>query len=225
MGIYIHSEAIHNVDVPRKVVPVIMDMVRPTSVLDVGCGTGTWLKAFQEHAVVDFVGVDGDHVNQTQLKIPVDNFVTADLHQSLKLNKRFDLVISLEVAEHLREEASDTFVQSLIAHGDVIIFSAAIPGQGYWERKFGQYGFYFHNTLREALWHKPELQWWYTQNIFLVTKEKAHKGLIDVVHPELFEQRNTMLEQVHNGDVGVKIAFRIFRSALKKWILKKLGAK
>ena len=35
----------------RVVVPKIMKMIAPASVIDVGCGVGTWLKAFSEQGV------------------------------------------------------------------------------------------------------------------------------------------------------------------------------
>jgi 2-polyprenyl-3-methyl-5-hydroxy-6-metoxy-1,4-benzoquinol methylase len=52
------------------------------------------------------------------------------LIQPLDLEKEFDLVVSLEVAEHLPASAADQFVNTLVKHGKKILFSAAIPGQG-----------------------------------------------------------------------------------------------
>src|SRR5579859_1324497 len=107
----------------REIVPLVLELVRPTSVIDVGCGLGTWLAEFQAHGVRDVWGVDGDYVNVRHLEIPVERFLVRDLTQPLHLDRRFDLILSLEVAEHLPAESADTFVTSLASLGDVIFFS------------------------------------------------------------------------------------------------------
>ena len=78
-------------------VPLVLELVQPKSVIDVGCGTGTWLSVFEEHGIKDILGVDGDYVNRKMLHIPSDNFRTADLTQPFKIGRTFDLAISLEV--------------------------------------------------------------------------------------------------------------------------------
>lgn len=68
------------------------------SVVDVGCGTGTWVKAFLERGIQRGIGVDGDYVRQEQLRISPKNFVAKDLRQPLRLGERFDLCISMELS-------------------------------------------------------------------------------------------------------------------------------
>ena len=70
---YAHSDQVHNLHSPREVTPIVIELVRPKSILDVGCGTGTWLKAFEEHGIVDYVGIDGTYLDVAQLKIPKNN--------------------------------------------------------------------------------------------------------------------------------------------------------
>jgi SAM-dependent methyltransferase len=232
MSIYYHSEEIHNLAVPRVVVPTILQFVKPISVLDVGCGIGTWLKAFEENGVKDIVGIDGDHVDRSKLKIADTQFVPRDLNKPWSLGRKFDLAISLEVAEHLEETTSDLLVKSLTEHADTIIFSAAIPGQGgqnhvneqwpsYWRNKFEQRGFYFNDGLRAALWNTHGLQWWYVQNLFVVTRNPVPLTVIDVVHPELFKERNTMLHDVYSGEIGVQVSMKILQRAVANWLKKK----
>lgn len=91
---------------------------------------GTWLSVFREKGVKDIVGIDGDYVDQNMLHIPEGAFIALDLTQPIKLNREFDLVVSLEVAEHLPIECAETFVETLTSLGAVILFSAAIPFQG-----------------------------------------------------------------------------------------------
>ena len=114
----------------RQVIPLLIEHIRPTSVLDVGCGQGAWLAVWRELGVTDVTGVDGDYLVQDDLLIPRNDFLARDLTERFSLDRHFDLVQSLEVAEHLRPEASATFVDSLCAHGDIVAFSAAQPGQG-----------------------------------------------------------------------------------------------
>ena len=101
-----------------------------TSVLDIGCGRGTWLAQWKTLGVTDILGVDGSYVSAESLVIPPANFRAADLCRPLELGRRFDLVQSLEVAEHLPAAAADTLVSTLTRHGDIVLFSAARPGQG-----------------------------------------------------------------------------------------------
>ena len=99
----------------RALVPIVLDIHPARSMIDVGCGIGGWVKAFAEHGV-NAVGIDGDYVDRKQLLIPEDRFIAHDLNRALdvadlcrrygdKQTGRFDLAISLEVAEHLRAAA------------------------------------------------------------------------------------------------------------------------
>jgi len=217
---------------PREVVPVIMGLVEPTSLLDVGCGTGTWLKAFEEAGVSDYVGVDGDYVNRLQLNIPIGKFIAKDLRTQWLLNRKFDLVLSLEVAEHLPEASADQFVETLVSHTDnTIIFSAAIPGQGgqnhlneqwpeYWQQKFMKHGFYFYDVIRPLIWDNEKVDWWYKQNIFLVKSTYADSQILKSIHPALFEfKMNKMREEresIENGVLGIRYSLNLlFKSIIR----------
>src|SRR5947209_2323721 len=79
----------------RVIVPLVMELVKPASVLDVGCGLGTWLAAFAEHGVADFLGMDGDYVDRAKLKIPTDRFRAADLTNPPHPGRTFDLAVCL----------------------------------------------------------------------------------------------------------------------------------
>ena len=114
----------------REIIPLVFELIRPRSVIDVGCGSGTWLAVCQEFGVEDILGVDGDYVDEKILTIPKSRFSPRDLRKPFQIGRRFDLVLSLEVAEHLPAESAGSFIDSLTAHGDVVLFSAAIPHQG-----------------------------------------------------------------------------------------------
>jgi len=185
----------------RAVIPLLQELVQPASVLDVGCATGTWLAEWSSAGVSDVLGVDGDYVNRSALQIPVDRFVPTDLEHSFSLGRKFDLVQTLEVAEHLDEARADTFVQSLARHGDTILFSAAIPGQGgthhvneqwpsYWAEKFAKAGYTAYDVIRPRIWTDPRVLVWYKQNMLLFARDRAFEGgaaRLDLVHPDMYQ--------------------------------------
>jgi SAM-dependent methyltransferase len=185
----------------RAVIPIVRELVRPTSVLDVGCGIGTWLAEWIKQDVTDVLGLDGEYVDKTALVIEPAKFVPTDLQKRFSLGRKFDLVECLEVAEHLDEAYADLFIESLASHGDTILFSAAIPGQGgthhvneqwqsYWIEKFSRSGFKVYDVVRPRIWADPRIEAWYRQNIFLFSRDRvfeAPETFIDLVHPELWK--------------------------------------
>ncbi|MDP6786438.1 MAG: methyltransferase domain-containing protein [Rhodospirillales bacterium] len=114
----------------RDIVALMRRVLPLESVLDVGCAQGVWLKAWRDSGVMDCDGIDGDHVPRDGMLIDETAFTPADLSQGVSLGRTFDLVQSLEVAEHLPPDAAETFVATLVAHGRLVLFSAAPPGQG-----------------------------------------------------------------------------------------------
>jgi SAM-dependent methyltransferase len=144
----------------------------------VGCGTGEWLSVFEEHGVEDVWGVDGGWVSKKRLEIAEERFVPIDLEQPFHIDRTFDLVVSLEVAEHLPEECANTFVDSLTRLGPVVLFSAAIPHQvgrkhineqwpEYWAQRFHEKDYVVIDCLRRRIWRNENVAKWYRQNILM----------------------------------------------------------
>jgi SAM-dependent methyltransferase len=168
----------------RATIPFVLDLVRPASVVDVGCGIGTWLAEFQAAGISDYLGVDGDYVDRAALVIEPERFVAHDLGEPLDLGRRFDLAMSLEVAEHLPDEAAEPFVASLTALAPVVLFSAAIPYQGgnghvneqwpeYWQEIFARHQYVVVDCLRERIWRHKDVKPWYAQNLlFFVERDR-----------------------------------------------------
>lgn len=159
----------------------IFKAVQPRSLLDVGCGVGTWLRAAKELGIADVYGVDGDYVKPDQLEIEHHLFKPHDLTKSLDLGRKFDIAISMEVGEHLPEAFSDKLVDSLTKHADIILFSAAIPHQGgtdhineqwpdFWASKFESRGYVAIDFTRPRLWNEDRIDYYYIQNGFLYVK-------------------------------------------------------
>lgn len=165
----------------RAVVPLVLRLFPARSVVDVGCGAGTWTRAYLD-AGCDALGIDGAVVREDQLLFPAERFERRDLAQPLSLGRRFDLVNCLEVAEHLDPSRGPSFVADLCRLGDVVVFSAAVPGQGgthhvneqwpsYWIPHFRSQGFVPLDCLRWQVWDNPEVAWWYVQNAFAFVRE------------------------------------------------------
>lgn len=222
---FYNSISRHSLVSAKKCVPLIMDLISPRSVVDVGCGTGAFLHCFNKEGIQDLAGIDGGDIDKGQLLIPAEMFFPYDLSHSFCLGRKFDLAVSLEVAEHLPEAAADTFIENLTTLAPVIWFSAAIPGQGgvnhineqwptYWIEKFSKCGFMLIDCLRSQWIPDSSVVWWYAQNSFLFVK-KAHlvyyskiarqlnscsdwKG-IDVVHPVLYSIK---IESIKKGSAS-----------------------
>ena len=167
----------------KEIIPIIFEFIQPKSVIDVGCGVGTWLSVFQAHGVEDVWGIDGDYVDKNAIEIPKERFLTFDLKNPFRLNRQFDLVVSLEVGEHLPNECAETFVDSLTKLAPVILFSAAIPFQGgtqhvneqwqdYWVKHFQKKGYVAIDCIRNRVWENERVEFWYAQNMLVFAKRE-----------------------------------------------------
>jgi hypothetical protein len=192
----------------RVIVPLVLDLLPVQSVCDLGCGVGAWLRIFEEQGVKEIIGMDGDYVDTSQLEIPQESFVPTNLIESVELRRRYDLAISLEVAEHLPESRARSFVRDLTRVAPVVLFSAAIPGQGgvnhvneqwqsYWASLFADLDYVATDPIRAHIWNNVNVSFWYRQNL-LVYCERSVLGrfpklaaaasmplMLDVIHPAL----------------------------------------
>jgi SAM-dependent methyltransferase len=167
----------------RRVVPFVIDWLRPASVVDVGCGEGAWLAEFAA-AGCRVAGVDGPQVDRSGLLVPDAAFSAHDLEQplgTLLAGERFDLAVSLEVAEHLSPGRADGFVDDLVALADYVLFSAAVPGQGgyghlneqphaYWITRFEERGYAVTTLLQRRFAADEQVASWYRSNLLLFTR-------------------------------------------------------
>jgi len=193
-------------DSAREILPMVVGVVRPASIVDIGCGTGHWLATAIEMGISDVLGVDGEWAAKAKLAIPQERFLVHDLGTPLKLNRRFDLAISLEVAEHLPASEARAFIELLCDCSDTVLFSAAIPGQGgrhhmneqwpvYWADLFAGFGFQCYDPLRPTLWENPRVLWYYAQNCMIYARGDSHIQAspvakpLSLVHPVLWSRQ------------------------------------
>lgn len=164
------------------------------SVVEVGCGTGNLLAAFRRRGIGDVLGLDGPNVPRDLLCIPPEQTVAWNIDQLAPLPRHFDLACSLEVAEHLPEAAAGDFVRLLVEAAPVVLFGAAIPGQGgpghlneqrqsWWAERFARHGYVVVDCVRPAIWQVQNLEWYYAQNILVYCRpEKMPLGHAPVPH-------------------------------------------
>jgi SAM-dependent methyltransferase len=245
MNKYIHDEAIHNLKAAEIILPHIISAYNIKSVLDIGAGIGTWLNVAESIGIKDLLGVDGSWVSKDLLKISENYFIEHDITKPINFNKTFDLIICLEVAEHLPESSAFNLIDILTKHGDLILFSAAVPKQGgqnhineqtpaYWQELFRAKGYNFYDYIRPYIWNNKDIEWWYRQNIFLVSNKiiepifKFHAPNNFYIHPELFylktkhlEWQETNLIRYREGKMHPKIYFKLFLKSLFKTIFTK----
>jgi len=212
---YTHSEEIHNLESPREIVPTLIELFAPQSVVDVGCGIGTFLSCFKDAWVQSVYWVDWDWVETDLVSKYLDDseFGAHDIGADLSLDIRYDLVLSLEVAEHIDESYADTYIKNLISAWNVIIFSAAIPWQWwqnhvneqwiwYWQEKFLQHWYHMHDILRPIFWDNPKIFWWYRQNIVVfaakeynIPRSVKYNPIKNIIHPELLQHTKNILKK------------------------------
>jgi hypothetical protein len=163
----------------HPVLEIVRDLYSPTSIVDIGCGSGAWLATAETLGFTVLRGYDGPWADPAKYTSPNIDFVPIDMEKNdFEHDRRYDLAMSVEVAEHLSESRADFIVSSLCAASDVVLFGAAQPYQGgvhhiherpvsYWMAKFRDHGYEPFDIIRPAVWRNTEVQWWFRQNTVL----------------------------------------------------------
>jgi hypothetical protein len=154
------------------------------------------------------------------LSVDPVHVVFYDLKTVYQEKRRYDLAMSLEVGEHLPAASSENLVKTLTGLSDIILFSAAIPGQEgtyhineqypeYWASLFSKYDYIAIDAVRHAIWNNDQIEYWYRQNTILY----IHKHKLDTfpelkrfadyaagqplvrIHPRLLELKNDTIRQ------------------------------
>jgi len=220
------------------VLPLVLSVVPAKSAVDVGCGVGTWTSKLLEYGVTDVLGIDGDYVNRMLLRIPQDCFMAWDLGKPITIDRRFDLAICLEVAEHLPLTRAESLVDDLVKLAPVILFSAAIQGQGganhineqylsYWANLFTARDYVLLDIIRPALWNDERCDWWYRQNMVLfvhidnpLSRLRVTSG-IDYIHPRHYESVREASDRPTLGYLLRSLPGSLLRSLHARWMRSK----
>ena len=193
----------------QKIVPLVLSLLQANSVVDVGCGEGSWLAEFRRHGIDDVQGLDGDYVPADVMKIPTTSLIRHDLSRPFSLDREFDLAICLETGEHLPETRAAGLVADITKLSPQVLFSAAIPFQrgthhincqwpDYWQSLFKTQDYVAFDVIRPRVWNDHTVAYWYRQNLILyVRRDKvgenpglspllaAEGPLQRLVHPDL----------------------------------------
>jgi SAM-dependent methyltransferase len=227
-----------------KVLPLVLELFPVRSLIDLGCGVGTWLAAAKRLGVERAVGVEGSWVTPEQLVDPTVELVTHNLEHPQPVTDTFDLAMSLEVAEHLSPSRAPSFVDDLCGRASRVLFSAAVPGQGgahhvneqwqsWWVKQFAARGYKPLDAVRPGIWSDPSIPIHYRQNVLLYVREDEHAAVartagldpdappwpLDVVHPDLYQRNLRMLALEPNFKERVRLSLglpRAFLAALRR---------
>jgi len=208
----IHADALSSAE---EIVPFVLKLTGAKSVVDVGCGQGAWLSIFKKHGTTRILGLDGAHVSASSLLIDPDEFRAVDLSRTSESAGKFDLVVSLEVGEHIPSASAQAYVTFLTSLAPIVFFSAAIPFQDgthhvneqwpdYWAALFAERGYMPVDAVRPAFWNNEEVAPWYRQNMLIYVKRDnlvSYPALLEksravddrplsVVHPALYLRSN-----------------------------------
>jgi SAM-dependent methyltransferase len=217
---YDHDRNQHSLEGARAALSFLFRAGLPGSLLDVGCGRGMWVKSAMDMGVSDVYGVDGVDIPVDHLHFPRERFQQVNLAGSWDLGRKFDMILCLEVAEHVDASVSELLVRGLVKHGDRVVFSAACPGQagqhhvncqwpGYWQQRFNANGFVCDDAIRWQIWNETAIEPWYRQNMFIARNDPKGAGseprIRPVLHPEFVDctdmrtRELKFLEQIEDG--------------------------
>jgi hypothetical protein len=201
------------------IIAILQSYIEIQSVLDVGCARGTWLCAWAHAGCTDLLGIDSNSGEPESFLLSSENILVADLTLQFDLGRRFDLAQCLEVAEHLPAERANSLVADLTAHSDIILFSAAPPGQGgefhvneqpyeYWRMLFAAQGYSAFDCIRPKIKHATAIPYWYRYNTVLYANEEGRRKL----SPDALSGRLTPDAAI--ADISTPL-FRIRKMALR----------
>lgn len=239
-----------NISSAQEIVPIVLDIIKDQdkddiSVIDLGCGSGNWLKVFKDYNC-RVKGVDGGNIPGDVLLIDKDEFVKHDFRTRYSDNAKYSLAISLECGEHIPEQNADELVETLTELSDIVMFSAAIPhqrGKGhineqyatYWIKLFDKYDYQVLDVIRPRIWNNNKVRPFYAQNIFLYVRRESeeyerleylakqnNEQMFNVIHPGIWEQVNDykvvrMLDHMHEN----RLISWIYYTFIKKHMIRR----
>ncbi len=203
----------------ERVLPIVFSVIDVRSIVDVGCGPGSWLAVARHMGVRTLTGVEGEWALDwfgPDRAAPGDfDLVLANLEDDLCLPRTFDLAICIEVIEHLSPARGTSFVADLCRCAPHVLFGAAIPGQrgpnhfntrwlSHWAACFAAHGYQPLDVIRHRVWGDDELLVHYRQNPILFVRDDAYEAAVrralalpppplaalDQVHPWLYTLRS-----------------------------------
>ena len=173
----------HKIQSYNAVADLILETFNPKQVVDIGCGEGMFLNVFHQRGI-QVLGCD---ISEAALRVSPKDFVIfqADATKPIRFNKKFDLCICVEIAEHIPTRHSKTLVENLTQASDTVFFTAAPPWQGgvghineqpfeFWHQLFEEAGFKLEQPLSDNLkarMKEHNVVFWLQQNLMVFTRQ------------------------------------------------------
>lgn len=149
------------------------------SIMDIGCGAGGFIKAFEDSGITNYFLVDHPSLNVDRI-LPSNKtrFIACDLDKDLPPINKVDLICCTEVLEHLELSQALNMLKYMCECADLILFSAAIPRQGglghineqrhsFWHQKFANQGYKFYDGFKIEILMNSKIDYWFIQNLFI----------------------------------------------------------
>lgn len=174
-----------------EIISKVLSVIQPTTCLDVGCGTGIYIEEFNKQGV-ETIGVDGNLATKTILNTSQENVLYKDVRSPLGLNKKFDLVMCIELIEHIEEKYEEVLLHNLTQHTNKwLLLTTGEDTKGkdryhlnekpveYWIKKVTDLGFeykeketlelrqHFRKTLPRRFWRKKTMLLWFSELLLL----------------------------------------------------------
>lgn len=169
----------------RRFCTVVYNLIEPGSVVDLGAGPGRFLLPFKERGC-DVTAVELSEAAIRSSPLSADTYIKHDLREPLHLDRKYDLVLCLEVLEHIPPEKAETAVGSIVSAGRTAVVTAARPGQGgrhhvnerprsYWLELFGEKGWTADDDIAERIKSsvKPGSLTWLRDNLMVLREGKV----------------------------------------------------
>ena len=132
----------------------IIELCHPLSFVDCGAALGDLVQeAINQN--IDGWGIEGNPACFPYIQCPKDKMMILNLAEPIQLDRKFDVLTTLEVAEHIEEQFVDTFIQNICKLSDVLVISICdygpttkihptVKSHSWWIPKFNTLGFERH---------------------------------------------------------------------------------
>lgn len=185
------------------------------------------LEATSSFEATVLLAIEGPWNSKVNTKIPKERYLFHDLKDRLQLDKRFDLAICMEVAEHLTPGRATSFVSDLCRLSDFVLFPAAVPGQGgvghlnerwqdYRVSLFAENGYSWHASFRNAVLSLGSVPVYYRQNAIVFYQSNRRDDLNDLNDPPLPVASVLHPDNAIGWQQSVKSSFGILKNAIRR---------
>jgi glycosyltransferase involved in cell wall biosynthesis/SAM-dependent methyltransferase len=179
----------------------------PQSVLDLGCGNGTWLDVLASRAPRDILGVEEESVGPRDLAVDPARVLNASLARPLDLDRSFDLVLCLQGPDHVEPQFAKVLVGNCTRHADAVLFCVGLPSEvgsdsergGRWIELFRNEDFQAVDLVRPLIWQDPRIPACYRQHLWLF----LHQDVPQLATLQAEARRLSMFSPMHWTDTDI----------------------